>query len=70
MAYECQAVPAAEGSGANIRTVREKMLGNLVKDGLQLSRRMKKRDNVYNSQGPINEWDLVDCRDLFPRWDG
>ena len=49
MAYECQAVPATEGSGANIRTVRiEKMLGNLVKDGLQLSRRMKKRDNVYH----------------------
>ena len=24
------------------------MLGNLVKDGLQLSRRMKKRDNVYH----------------------
>ena len=43
------------------------MLRNLVKDGLQLSRR--KRDNVYHSQGPINEWDLVDCRDLFPRWD-
>ena len=44
------------------------MLKNLVKDGLQLKRK-KKRDNVYLSQGPINEWDLVDCRDLFPRWD-
>ena len=38
-------------------------------DGLQLLKRMKRRDNVYHSQGPINEWDLVDCRDLFPRWD-
>ena len=51
MAYECQAVPANDGRAASIRTVRSK-----VSILVQLL-----------AQGPIKEWNLVDCRDLFPR---
>ena len=51
MAYECQAVPANDGRAASIRTVRSK-----VSILIQLL-----------AQGPIKEWNLVDCRDLFPR---
>ena len=51
MAYECQAVPANEGRPASIRTVRIEFC----------------YVSYAPTQGPITEWNLVDCRDLFPR---
>ena len=54
MAYECQAVPATEGRPASIRTVR------ILKVSIVI--------HLLPSQGPIKEWNLVDCKDLFPRY--